>query len=74
MKGIPLSVYIDETGEFRRVPDPSACADKEGAKILDVFKMPDDRSDVWGTRLDHEETLAKCKVIEQQTAQCPRIL
>jgi hypothetical protein len=38
MKGVPLNTYIDETGEFKSVPDPSACANKEGAKtILDVF-------------------------------------
>ena len=67
MKGMPLNVDIDETGEFRCVPDPSACEGKEGAKtILDVFrKMPQDRREVWVSRLDHEETFKRCPVIKK---------
>jgi hypothetical protein len=67
MKGMPLNVDIDETGEFRCVPDSSACEDKEGAKtVLDVFKnMPHDRGEVWVPRLDLEETFRRCPVIKE---------
>jgi hypothetical protein len=67
MKGMPLNVDIDEAGEFRCVPDSSACEDKEGARtILDIFrKMPEDRRAVWVSRLDHEETFKRCPVIKK---------
>jgi hypothetical protein len=31
-----------------------------------VRKMPRDRRDVWGTRLDREETIARCPVIRSK--------
>lgn len=67
MKEVPLDVAIDETGEFRCVPDPSACQDKEGARNMFVaFKnMPSDRRAAWVPRLDQEETFKRCPTIKQ---------
>ena len=66
VKGVPVNVYIDEAGEFRWVP--AACADEESMRAtLDVLKkMPDDRRDVWGTRLDPEDTITRCPVIKDK--------
>lgn len=66
MKGIPINAYLDETGEFRWVP--TACSDEESVRMtLGVLKeMPDDRRDVWATRLDREDTIARCPVIKNE--------
>jgi hypothetical protein len=66
MKGIPIHAYLSENGEFRWVP--TSCDDEEKARMtLGVLKkMPDDRRDVWGSRLDREDTIARCPVIKNE--------
>jgi hypothetical protein len=66
IKGIPINVYLDETGEFRWVP--TSCTDEKTVKkALEVLrKMPDDRRDVWGARLDREDTMARCPIIKNE--------
>jgi secreted PhoX family phosphatase len=66
VKGVPINAYIDEAGEFHWVPE--SCTDEESVReTLGVLKkMPHDRRQVWGTRLDREETLARCPVIKSK--------
>lgn len=65
VKGVPVKVFLTETGDFRWVPAFSACGDVERAKVfLDVLqKMPPDRRAVWATRLDTEQALNTCPVV-----------
>ena len=72
VKGIPIHVYLIETGEFRWIPTFQACGDKENAKkILEVLKkMPEDRRAVWASRLDTEQAKTTCPVIRNETDLC----
>lgn len=66
MKGFPINVYLNETGEFLWVPTPSACSDEDSAKktLTVLKKIPADRIAVWLPRLDREETMARCPIIQ----------
>jgi hypothetical protein len=68
MKGIPINAYLNENGEFKWIPNPTACTNKEDTKsILDVIKkMPNDRHKVWISRLDKEQTLTTCPIIQKE--------
>lgn len=72
IKGIPLHAYLTETGDFKWIPTSQACVDKENAKtILDVLrKMPEDRRQVWASRLDVNEVRATCPIIKNQPDLC----
>jgi len=72
VKGIPIHVYLIETGEFRWIPTFQACGDKENAKkILEVLKkMPEDRRAVWASRLDTEQAKMTCPVIRKEADLC----
>jgi len=72
IKGIPLHAYLTETGDFKWIPTPQACADKEDAKtILEVLKkMPEDRRTVWASRLDINETKTTCPIIHKEPDLC----
>jgi chromatin segregation and condensation protein Rec8/ScpA/Scc1 (kleisin family) len=72
MKGIPIYVYLNETGEFRWIPTSEACDDKEKAKeILKILrKMPEDRRAVWASKLDQDEAKTKCPVIPKEADLC----
>ena len=67
MKGLPLLGFLTETGDFRWVPHRDACNSSERAReTLEVLKkMPLDRRNVWGTRLDVDKTIATCPIIRQ---------
>jgi hypothetical protein len=66
MKGVPISVYLNETGEFLWILSSDACSDEDSVrKTLTVLKkMPIDRRAVWVPRLDREETMTRCPVIQ----------
>ena len=68
MKGVPINVYLNETGEFLWVPTSNACCDEDSAKrtLTVLKKMPADRRAVWVPRLDREETMARCPVIQNK--------
>lgn len=72
VKGIPVSVYLSETGDFRWIPASLACDDKEKAKeFLEVLKkMPEDRRAVWASRLDTEQAKTTCPVIRNESDLC----
>jgi len=72
MKGIPVNVYLSETGEFRWIPASPACEDKEKAKeILEVLKkMPEDRRAVWASRLDTAQIETTCPIIRKEADLC----
>jgi len=72
MKGIPVNVYLSETGEFRWIPDSHACGNKEKAKeILEVLKkMPEDRRAVWASRLDTHQIETTCPIIRKEADLC----
>ena len=72
MNGIPIHVYLIETGEFRWIPTVQACNNKENAKrILEVLKkMPEDRRAVWASRIDAEQTKMTCPVIRKEADLC----
>jgi hypothetical protein len=67
MKGLPLLGFLTETGDFRWIPHKDACNSSERAReTLEVLKkMPIDRRNVWGTRLDFDKTIATCPIIRQ---------
>jgi hypothetical protein len=67
MKGLPLHAFLTETGDFRWIPHSDACNSSERAReTLQVLKkMPRDRRNVWGTRLDIDKTIAACPIIRQ---------
>lgn len=67
LKGIPIKAFVTETGDFRWIPDPSACGDKEHAlEILEVLtRMSKDKGRVWITRFDGEKALAVCPIIKE---------
>jgi hypothetical protein len=68
MKGVPISVYLNETGEFLWVLTSDACSDEESVKrtLMVLKKMPADRRTVWVPRLDREETMARCPIIQSK--------
>lgn len=68
MKGVPINVYLNETGEFLWVPTSNTCCDEDSAKrtLTVLKKMPADRRAVWVPRLDREETMARCPVIQNK--------
>jgi hypothetical protein len=68
MKGIPINAYLSENGEFKWIPHPKACTNKENTKnIIEVFrKMPIDRRNVWASRLDKEQTFTTCPIIQNE--------
>ena len=69
MKGIPINAYLSENGEFKWIPNTTACNNKENTKnILEVLKkMPEDRRAVWAARLDKEQTLTTCPIIQNES-------
>lgn len=66
MKGVPVSAYLNETGEFLWVLASDACSDEDRVKkaLTVLNKMPVDRLAIWVSRLDREETIARCPVIQ----------
>jgi hypothetical protein len=72
VKGIPVSVYLNQKGDFYWTPTKPACQDKEKAKeFLELLqKMPEDRRAVWATRLDAEQTVTTCPIIRQEADLC----
>ena len=66
MKGIPVNAYLNETGEFKWIP--TECNDENSIKeMIDVLtKMPEDRREVWGKRLDREITITRCPIIQNK--------
>ena len=72
VKGVPIKVYLSETGDFRWIPTSPACGDKEHAKeFLEVLqKMPTDRRAVWATRLDAEQAKIACPIINEDPDLC----
>lgn len=67
MKGIPIHAFLTETGDFRWIPDASACSDKEHAlEIPEVMvKMSEDKKRVWASRFDLEKAIAVCSIIKE---------
>jgi hypothetical protein len=72
VKGVPVKVYLSETGDFRWIPTSPACGDSEHAKeFLEVLKkMPEDRRAVWASRLDAEQTTITCPIIREDADLC----
>lgn len=68
MKGIPIHAYLSENGEFKWIPNATACNNKENTQnILEVLnKMPEDRRKVWASRLDKQQTMTTCPIIQNE--------
>ena len=72
VKGVPINVYLSETGDFRWIPTSPACSDSKHAKeFLEVLrKMPADRRAVWAARLDAEQAKIACPIISEDVDLC----
>lgn len=68
IRGIETLVYLTETGDFRWIPASEACKNSERTRrILEVLdSMPEDRREVWASRLDVAQTKANCPIINQE--------
>ena len=69
MKGAPIEVYLTENGEFQCTPAPEACSDKNNTQeFLNVLKgMPQNKATVWAKRLDLQETIKRCPILQHDT-------
>lgn len=72
IKGIPIDAYLTETGDFRWIPASEGCDCVEKTeRILEVLKnMPEDRRNVWASRLDLKETKLTCPKINEKADLC----
>lgn len=65
LNGVSILVYLLENGEFGWTPTTQACGDKESAKrfLAVLKKMPRDKREVWAKRLDIEQTITTCPLV-----------